>query len=284
MILMVLSFLMLLLFPSLTHQGIKNGLALILNQVIPSLFPFILISNLLQNIVSKTNHFLYIITGFLSGYPLGAKAVSEINISNSKISKQDLLVLCNNPSIAYMLSFIGEQCFQRKIYGLCIYFSILTGNIFCIFLKHLGMNLTLKHRRKRQTLCPCSLSPADFDHSIKNTFHSLCAISTYILLFSTISVFIQCIHWIPDTYKDIVLGLCEITNGTLQISQTNIPLNDKLILITGITSFGGFSVFAQTHAMIYTSDLSIKKYMTDKAIASVIAMHVMYGFTLLFNY
>ena len=283
MILIAISFLMLLLFPSFSHQGIKNGLALLQNQVIPSLFPFIFISNLLQNFISGSNHFLYIFIGFLSGYPIGAKVVAESNTSNIRISKQDLLILCNNPSIAYMLSFIGEQCFQRKYYGLLMYLSILTGNIMYIIIKHFIVNPYDLQSKTNHKLYYCSFSSAAFDSSIKNTFHSLTSISTYVLLFSIISVFINNICLLPNLFKYLILGICEITTGTLQITQSSLTLCSKLIIITGMTAFGGLSIFAQTHAMIYKTNLSIKKYMTDKAIASVIAMYVMYGFTLLFN-
>ena len=267
----------------MTHEGIKNGLALLQNQVIPSLFPFIFISNLLQNTISKTNSFLYIITGLLSGYPLGAKVIANTPLHHPKLSRQDLLLLCNLPGIAYVTGFIGVQCLHEKHFGILIYISILLGNIIYIISKYFICKILLNSPDYHQYTKCCSITPSTCDRAVKNTFHTLANLSTYILMFSILSVFAENIQGIPYSFRSIIIGICEMTNGIQQLCQTNLTQYAKMIIITGLTSFGGLSIFAQTSSMICHSDLSIKKYMTDKAIASIIAMYVMYGFTILYK-
>ena len=57
----------------------KRGLSLSFTQVIPSLYPFILLTTLFKALSHDSRYArrLSLFAGFLSGYPLGAKVVAE---------------------------------------------------------------------------------------------------------------------------------------------------------------------------------------------------------------
>ena len=67
-----------------------------------------------------------------------------------------------------------------------------------------------------------------------------------------------------------------MTTGVENIAASPVSLQTKVILITGIISFGGLSVIGQTQNMIQNTPLSIKKYMADKIAASAVSMTAMY--------
>ena len=69
MVLCLLIFFLCLCFPEITGSGVKNGLSLIAGQVLPALYPFILLTTLFKYLAGRrpANQYLSILIGFLSG-------------------------------------------------------------------------------------------------------------------------------------------------------------------------------------------------------------------------
>ena len=122
-------------FPVEISAGIKKGIILSLYSVIPSLLPFILITNymyekglcyyigkllypLLNFFFKVTINGAYIIlVGFLSGYPIGAKVIGEM-VSSGNISKAEgkyLITFCNNTSISFLINYIICTCLKSSL-------------------------------------------------------------------------------------------------------------------------------------------------------------------------
>lgn len=286
MVLCLLVFFLCLCFPGITGSGIKNGLSLIAGQVLPALYPFILLTTLFKYLAGRrpANQYLSIFIGFLSGYPLGAKVAAGHNLSTGFLSGQSLLLICNNPSPAYMISFIGLHCFGAPFLGFRMYIAVITGNLIA------GLFFALIDRTWCRDSVQSEKSPLFskgapsgittqknlLDQVIHDTFSVIVNVSSYILVFSIAAAFIQRLSFLPETAQGLLSGLLEMTTGVQILAAQSIPMTTKVLLTTGIISFGGLSVMAQTNSMIAGSDLSIKKYMTEKTIACAIAVSVMY--------
>lgn len=271
-------FFIFLLFPKITSAGMHNGLSLLAEQVIPALYPFIFVTTFLKSRIrfQNSSRFLCLIPGFLSGYPLGAKIVSDYWNENSHIPPQAMLIICNNPSPSYMISFVGLSCLGNPKLGFLIYIVILTANLITGILITLRNHYFSSCRPKLPISSIYIASTSTISEIIDDTFHILINISGYILIFSVAASFIQAMTFIPDAFQGILAGFLEMTSGIQLLSSSSINTPTKLIGITGITCFGGLSVIAQTQSMMNSPFLSIKKYMTEKAAASAIAMSVMY--------
>lgn len=152
---------LLLLFPDICVEGAKSGLLLWFNTIIPTLFPFILITNivrdlggipLLERIFSPLISRLFktgaggaypVVLGFLCGYPMGAKAVAD-SLSCRRISQKEatyLLSFTNNPSPIYMISYVAiftlnAPGMKLPVMIIACLTSIITAFIFrCFFYK-----------------------------------------------------------------------------------------------------------------------------------------------------
>lgn len=301
MVLFCLLFFILLISPKTTHLGVKNGLVLLENQVIPSLYPFILFSSYIRTINPICSTPFMITVGMFSGYPIGAKIIDSLHITNLPFSRQELLILCNLPSPAYMLSFVGFQSFGHPLLGLLIYLCIIIGNVFAVlFLRmlnfmryskkeaslppHTYKHIQIHNNSTQEPICVNQKIQFTFSTVIRESFSTLGNIITYLLIFSIASAFIEQFKKVPQLPKALFTGFLETTTGISALITCNLSLNSSLVIVTGMICFGGLSVIAQTSSVIQSTDLSIKKYMTDKALASTIAMSVMYGITiLLFN-
>ena len=128
-------FILMFLFPFSSYKGASSGLMLWFINVLPTLLPFIIVSNLMirLNITGKISGLLYpvigklfrvspsgcypILIGFLSGLPMGAKVVADL-ASEKKIDRKEshfLLSMCNNASPIFIMSFIAINQLKMPI-------------------------------------------------------------------------------------------------------------------------------------------------------------------------
>ena len=145
----------LVLFPKESIAAASNGLSLCLNVIIPSLFPFFVLSTLIVQL-GIARHFGRVlepvmrtlfnvsgacsaafVMGFIGGYPVGAKTVIALyeNGSCSKAEAERLLSFCNNSGPAFILGVVGAGVFSSSAVGLLLYLthtlaSVCVGLIF----------------------------------------------------------------------------------------------------------------------------------------------------------
>lgn len=292
--LVILFLCLLLFFPKEAFAGGKSGLLLWFQTILPTLLPFLIVSNLMiqLNVTDLLCHFLYpflkhllpisqngcypILIGMLSGYPVGAKACADL-VKNKKISRSEgqfLLSLCNNASPMFLISYVTLQNLNNSSYTFTIIIIILVGAIFSS-LTYYGIQLYLK---KKQTLSAQSLE-ASFttdsnsisitfselvDCSILKSFEIITKIGGYIILFSILAQMIYTLTFLPETLRFCIIGTLEITTGIHAICQSTFPFTKKIVLTLMIVSFGGFSSLAQTKSVISGSGLSITTYLLVK--------------------
>lgn len=282
-----------LLFPVQSFEGAKSGLNLWFYTIIPTLLPFIILTNLMITLnatdgislllspltkttlkISKQGNYAIII-GMLCGYPMGAKSVNDL-VTHNKVSKtegQYLLSFCNNVSPMFIISFIVNTTLKSPeslvkilliLYGAPILSAILF-NYF--FRKKTYYTRELQTKSKNETNIDFSL----VDSCIINSFETIVKLGGYIILFSIISRFFVYFISFNDYIKSIIIGFIEITNGIHYTGSSHLPEAAKILNICIMTSFGGFCALAQTGSVIKESGLSIFKYLLCKMINSLIA-------------
>lgn len=309
----VLFLILIILFPASSFEGAKQGLLLWFNTVLPTLLPFIIISNLiikmqitasLSKLLYPIFHFLFgvskegcypVLIGFLSGIPVGAKSVSDL-LKSKRIKTEEgafLLGFCNNASPMFIMSYIAIS--QLKLphmrFGILIilYLSaILSSKLYFTVFR------TRKNKRKNRNeitalsldaeeLSLTKIEKFDFallDASIMNGFEIITKVGGYIILFSIPAKIITNLYPSESIVKLLCVGLLEITTGINQISNSSYPLNIKIVLVIILTAFGGLSGLAQTKSVINETRLSILTYVKVKSLNMLIA----FIFTIVYLY
>lgn len=300
-------FLILLLsFPSICVEGAKAGLLLWFNTIIPTLFPFILITNvirdlggipLLEKIFAPAISRLFktgpggsypVVLGFLCGYPMGAKAITD-SLSCHRITKTEadyLLSFTNNPSPVYMISYVALFILKAPQMGpLIIVISFLTAMITayfyrCLFLKKPSQARGKKYPAGQAAATDLAKKPAKgalpsaesfFDQSIVSACELLVKVGGYMILFSVLSACLNSIPGIFPLAACIFCGLLEQTTGLHLLLVQSFPTEIKTALAMVIICFGGLSITAQTYSVIHSQGLSIKRYFFMKLLAGLIA-------------
>ena len=145
----------LLVFPTELVAAAENGVELCFNVLIPSLFPFFVISSMvvsmgladaLGSALAPVMSGLFnvggqcasaLILGFIGGYPVGARTVIALYDSGrcSKAEAQRMLAFCNNSGPAFIFGVVGAGIFSSSAVGVILYLthilaSVLVGLIF----------------------------------------------------------------------------------------------------------------------------------------------------------
>lgn len=142
-------FFFLLLDPESILESGRNALDLCLNIIIPSLFPFFVVSGLIMNtgVIHAVSRFFSpvmkpvfnlpgsaafpLIAGWFSGYPAGAKYTVDLLEKGllSKNEAQRLLAFCNNSGPLFIVGAIGTGYFQSPRLGLVLLLSHILASV-----------------------------------------------------------------------------------------------------------------------------------------------------------
>ena len=285
-------------FQKSNYISIRNTIGIFLDSVMPSLFPFILFTNILilsgiskyiTNYFKKYGNLIYVsIIGFFCGYPMGAKATYTL-FSEGKITKKQasfLMSFANNCNPIFILSTIGI-CILDNIYiGLVLLIShYIAAIIICIFnFTHNDIihekieNSNIFKKKEDKNLHKSTFEILDL--SIKSTFVTLGNILAFIILFNLCFSIIEIILTKLNISKNIIYslsGLFEITNGTRLIYlNTNFSFQFTIALISFMLSFSGFSIIFQVYSCIYKAKIKLLYIVKNKFIQGIISGFITY--------
>lgn len=296
-------------FPKEIISGAEKGLLLWWNKVVPSLLPFMIGSNMLiklnfPKIIGVTLKIpmekifrlrgicaFPIISGMLSGYPMGAKTTGELyqNGSITKAEAERMLLFVNTSGPLFMLGTVGINMLGGKSYGYGIMVAHYGAALIIMLLSSLGAekikctdNFTtlLKHKEK----IPLGKAMGEGVYSAMDT---IVMIGGYITLFSVLGAVMEktglttllsrFLLWLPLSPKEakaIIMGIFEITTGCGLLTEKVGSLTAALCC--GIISWGGFSIHAQTLNILDKCSLDGKKYLLGKLLHGITAFVIGY--------
>ena len=288
-------FLCMLSFPQTVFAGASYGLLLWFRHVLPTLLPYMVLINILIRtpalhwICHITSPFLCpllgtsyygtfaVLTGFLCGYPMGAKTASDL-LDAQKISRSEasyLLSFCNNTSPAFILSYVVAQNMKER--NLCIpFFLILTFTplmlsfIFRLFYRLPESSCSFPQVTPGSFSNPSeSISDNFLDRCILNAFESVTKVGGYMMMFSVLIQLLASV--LPNTIFSLLLySSLEISTGIRLLFSSALYTTEKIILCAFLTSFGGWCCIAQTYSMISSSQLPILPYITAKLVTALV--------------
>lgn len=306
----------LVIFSKTNLSAASNGLILWATCVVPSLFPFFVITNLLSytKVVSIVGKLLdkfmrplfnvpgiggfAFIMGLISGYPVGAKIVSDFREKGliSKDEGERLLAFTNNSGPLFILSSVGISLFGDTKIGLlllcthifaCITVGIIFGKFSCKTNKEHSYSSD-KHILANTNVTLKNLGEV-LGSSINSAISTILLIGGFVVIFSVIISILNSTHVLDflskflnpvlsflgfdlDFSKPLLSGIIELTNGVKQVSNIHIKtISQNIVLCAFLLGFGGFSVLLQVFSIVAKTDLSMKKYFIGKLLQGFVA-------------
>lgn len=283
----VLLFIIMLISPRAVFAGASEGLLLWFQIILPTLFPFLLITSLLlatgsMHLISSafgpvitrifgvsSNGSFAVVTGFLCGYPMGAKTAADLTVSGyiSKREGQYLLSFCNNSSPVFILNFVVWKTLGND--------ALLAPTLSILMISPVIVSFfTRGHRPFRNQREVCHAKTAwsfqEIDGCIMDSFETLVKVGGYIILFSVLLSLFESLP-VSVPLLSAALPLLEVTNGLVLLREMKLPLNLMYPFVLGLTSFGGFCAAAQTQCMVQRAGFPLLPYIAQKLAAAVTA-------------
>lgn len=290
-VLITLIFGTMLLFPRAVFNGASEGLLLWFQIVFPTLFPFMLITNLLMEsgglaCISRIlrrpfrrifgvsgNGSFAVLAGFLCGYPMGAKVTADL-LRTGRITGNEgqyLLSFCNNTSPVFIINFIVWKTLGKDRLLLPSLIVLMGAPVLLSFI--FRKFYLEKGSRFFQETAASENGPGrqqDFsliDTCMMNSFESIVKVGGYIILFSVILSLLSESGQHSPVFTTLAAVL-EVTNGILIIDSLDVRLSLSWSLIMALTSFGGLCSVAQTQCMIQDTGLKTSHYIIQKLAAA----------------
>jgi sporulation integral membrane protein YlbJ len=287
-------------YPKDSLAAAVNGINLWIFVVIPSLFPFFIVSDLLislkvpENIArlfSPAARILFNTSGYgayvfvmsiFSGYPAGAKITSQL-IETGKISSREgekILTFSSTSGPLFIIGAVGAGMLGSTSAGYLLFASHVLGAVFNgmfqkFFYKQNSDSLNIKYSDVGKAPAKGDILSA----AISNSLYISGFIGGYIILFSVIitlldkvSIFnylagflnIFMTHNLSMILSNICRTLLEISNGCKIISEMAMGFDLKLIAISFIIAFSGFSIIGQVASVTRKTKINLGRYILSK--------------------
>lgn len=284
---LILFIIFLIMFSKTNILAVQNAISLFFEKVFPSLFPFFIAADLLShtNIINILNTILSpimkplfnvsgkgafpFIMGIISGYPTGAKIVSDFRKNNicTKVECERLLAYTNNSGPLFIIGTVGSSLFLSTEIGILLLITHIFGTLTVGIIFRFYKNNYYRNENIVNELDIDNFSSI-LTESIFNSFKTTGMIFGFIIMFSIINNILLTsgiLKLFPSAIIGSILGTCEITNGINYISMIKSSnLTIQLILTSFFLGFGGISVLMQVYSIISKTDLSIKPYILGK--------------------
>lgn len=278
-------------------EGIRRGLRLCSYSVIPSLFPFMVLSVFIckSSAADFLTVALYPVTKFLripsacagallasliGGYPTAAKCISDLVLDGflDRKTASKMLCYCVNAGPPFLVSAVGISVFGNIKTGFLLFAAQLFSSFaIAAFIAFFSKKTDETHLPIR-IYKPNSVCLVESVISASESCFNMCA---FIVLSAGILELLQCGN-IFSALSDLPLakalfcGFCEVTAGTASAGEIKGFLG--IIVAGAIASFSGISVILQVAAATEKSNISLAPFIVSRFFHAGITAAVLWFF------
>lgn len=286
------SFILILCSSDVAIEYMKKGLGLCAATVIPSLFPFMIISELIvssgvgvriSRVLARPMRWLFGVSeagaaayflGIVCGFPIGAKTAVSM-YDRDVISKRELerlLTFCNNPGSAFVISAVGVSLLGSRGLGVVLYVCVILSSI---IVGAVGKLFFSREQRNGSTVAPVAASGdaiKTVTDAIQSSAISMLSVCAYVVFFSAL---VGCIGSLlvhfspPEELIASIFGFFELSSGVGAAVGTSSKMG-TLLLCALFLGWSGLSVHFQIMSVCSGRNLSFKPYIIAKAAQGVV--------------
>lgn len=241
----------LLLFSKQIREGVLQAFSLSVSTVIPSLFPFLVLSDFACNAISTNTKakritsrlpvtpsagLSAVLFGLTGGFITGCKTALSLHDSGqiTKKQAQNLVCFCFSPGLGFAVSAVGNGMLGNSKTGFLL-FSCCTLSALCVacFLQ--------KEKKDASSVCTKKTTPPlshIFTAGVGKSAMSCLQMTAWMAVFASLQAILTAV--LPASTHASMRLLCEVTQGALQCAkQADLPL------CAAVLGFGGLCIFFQ---------------------------------------
>lgn len=279
---------------SLVFNSINYALSIWVNNLIPTLFPFFIISDILINykftdyipkIFRKICKYLFNITdnmitilllSIISGFPSNARNTRTL-YDNGEISLDEanhILIFSHFSNPLFILTTVAIFFFNNKDLGIILLVSHYLSNFI------LGIMFRKYFNHKDKLTSNVRDANNDFGNVLIGAIKK--SIDTILLICGIVTVFMLLSSIISNTFNFniynsmLIKGILEITIGIEALSKLGLSITYKAVIASCFLAFGGLSVHMQVMSQIVDTDIKYKYFFIGRIYQMIISGIITY--------
>lgn len=291
-------------WPQEISSSVKEGMGLCYNVIIPSLFPFFILTSLvislglagyLGRLMEPIMRPLFrlpgacaapLALGFVGGYPVGARAALTLyeNGQCTKAEAERLLAFCNNSGPAFILGVVGAGVFGDSRVGLllCLIHAMAS---FCVGLVFRFYRPEKGSRSSSSLPIQAQRFSSAFTGAVKGAVTSTLNICAFVMCFTVLIRMLFLSGILPALAallgrvlsplgfteawaRRLLTGLLELSSGVWSLTGEG-TLQGKAAMAAFLLGWAGISVHCQVLSFLGESGLSTRTYIGGKLLHGV---------------
>ena len=281
--------------PDVALKNMSEALSLCALRVIPSLFPFMVLSELLfgGNGLSAVAPLLRlpaglafgmsgesgaaVLFGVFCGAPVGAKCAATLyrggRIDRGELTR--LLTVCTPPSAPFLISAVGVSAFGspevgRRLFIASLVSCLLIGIVGRVFFSGSGSRgqSDVGPLTERRSL------PSLITGAVTSSALTMLYVCAFVLFFSTLGgalEYLSAAIALPPAVTTLIFGFLELTAG---VERASVLPNGKY-LAAAISGWSGLSTALQVMSICRECDISFKPYFVSRLASALLFALVM---------
>ena len=253
--------------------GATEGIDMCISALIPSLFPFFVLSIILTGALSGqvikclqpvgdickmppgTEYILAI--GFLGGYPVGAHSISQLSQQGklTDLQAMRLLAFCNNAGPSFIFGVLGSMFSSPIISWLlwCVY--LLSALLVGIFLPSTECKSGIQTQ----------IGVVRFTDALSRAVKVQAVVCGWVVFMRIVLAYMEkwVFHFFPVSIQIILSGLLELSNGCIRLAELDRE-GLRFLIACALLSLGGICVTLQTASA--ANGISMRMYFPGKAL------------------
>ncbi len=278
-----------------------RGLTICAHTVIPSLFPFMVISDILVSsgagealgrLLAKPMKWLFglsgagcaaVVLGSMCGFPVGATTAVGLYDKNviSKKECEHLLTFSNQPSSGFLITAVGASLLGNRQLGLILYLVVLCVSFFVGFVMRFilhpqkGSGTDREHPHFPSGLHIGGIQ--NFTNAVTHASQNMITVCAYVIFFSaitgTLSAALTEMPFVSSWGFAGFYGFLEMSGGineAASLIEESTSVVMPLVMIACMAGWSGLSVHAQIMSICRGRGLSFKPYLLAKLMQSIL--------------
>ncbi len=280
--------LILLRFPMLCSQGVIRGIELSAQTVVPSLFPFLVLSSFVQSsgaldfLGKKTDLFfnkIFRLSGkagctvffsLFAGFPVGCSMAAEL-YSKNKICRNEakrIALSSVNAGPAFVIGAVGTSLLSSAKAGVIIFVSLSLSSLMIAFFSRYILNSDSSPQFSENKALPLSKALVC---SVYNGSKSMFIICGWIILFSCFLNIISS-NTKSEASAIFLKAFLEVTSGCCALAEKESP-----VIICAVLGWCGMCIHCQVFPYILKIGLKAKYYFCSRVLHSMLSSIICYG-------
>lgn len=285
----------LLIFPSAAAAGAKNGIGYCLQILVPSLYPFMVLSVFVVKCgLSEKIGRLFeaparallklpgsasatILMSMIGGYPTGARSVAALYESNliSESQAARMLCFCVNSGPAFVISAVGAGFLKNQQAGVILFASQILASIALSLI--CGITGKAEPASKSVKNLPSKSIANALIASASDAAHAMINMCCFVVLFAALMNLLRL--WVKTPQSAAALsGLLEVTGGCSDFVKLNLPL----WAISFIIGWGGICVHFQVLSSVERIRVGLPRFLFFRLLHGTLAALITGGLMQIF--